>query len=148
MSLILGIDPGRSGAIAVLDPHEMTVACYDMPDTTAALHDLIASLPIIKRCAIEKPFFPQMIGVTNAVKIAMAYGTLTGALQWRSIPFSEVQPSKWKQAMGLSTSKRASREAASQMFPDQADLFKRAKDDGRAEAVLIAVWASRQRGAA
>jgi len=138
MSIYVGIDPGKQGAIAVLDSETRQVQCHDMPDTTSALHDLVAGLPIVKSCAVEKPFFPAMIGISNAVKIALAYGTLTGALQWRDIPFAEVRPSKWKKAMDLSSSKSASREKAAQMFPDQADLFKRVKDDGRAEAALIA----------
>jgi hypothetical protein len=29
---------------------------------------------------------------------------------------------------------------AANLWPDKADLFKRAKDDGRAEAALIAHW--------
>ena len=140
MSVYMGIDPGKQGAIAIIDSETRDLQCHDMPDTTAALHDLIAGLPIIKACTVEKPFFPSMIGVTNAAKIAMAYGTLTGALQWRDIPFAEVRPAKWKAAMDLSSSKSASREKAAQMFPDHADLFKRVKDDGRAESVLIAAW--------
>ena len=144
MSYYLGIDPGKKGALALFDSEEMTVACTDMPDTTAALHDYVAGLPLIKKCTVEKPFFPQMIGVSNAVKIAQAYGTLIGALAWRDIPFVEVRPNKWKPAMDLSTSKAASREKASQMFPDQSDQFKRVKDDGRAEAALIAWWGAQK----
>lgn len=144
MSIYLGIDPGKKGALCVLDSEEMTVDCIDMPDTTAALHDFIADLPIIKKCAVEKPFYPQMIGVTNAAKIAQAYGILIGALAWRDIPFVEVRSNKWKPAMDLSSSKNASREKASQMFPDQSDLFKRVKDDGRAEATLLAWWGSQR----
>lgn len=142
MSFYLGIDPGKKGAIAVLDTERHYVTCADMPDTTAALHDYVARLPLIKLCAVEKPFYPQMIGVTNAAKIAQAYGTLIGALQWRDIPYVEVTPKKWKAAMDLSSSKNASREKASAMFPDQSDLFKRVRDDGRAEAALLAWWRS------
>jgi len=144
VSYYLGIDPGKKGALALFDSEEMTVACTDMPDTTAALHDYVAGLPLIKKCTVEKPFFPQMIGVSNAVKIAQAYGTLIGALAWRGIPFVEVRPNKWKPAMDLATSKAASREKASQMFPDQSDQFKRVKDDGRAEAALIAWWGAQK----
>ena len=140
MTLHIGIDPGRQGAIALLHPETSELTVWDMPDTTTALHDLIAGLPMVKRCYVEKPFYPQMIGVTNAAKIAQAYGTLIGALSWRDIPFVEVRPAKWKAAMDLSTSKSASREKASQMFPDCADQFKRVKDDGRAEAALIAFY--------
>lgn len=144
--IFLGIDPGKQGAIAAFDTDSRTISVTDMPDTTAALHDHVAGLPYLTGCMVEKPFYPRMIGVTNATRIAQAYGTLIGALQWKSIPFQEVRPVKWKAAMDLSSSKSASREKASQMFPDQADLFKRVKDDGRAEAVLLAVYASERRG--
>jgi hypothetical protein len=145
MTYYLGIDPGRQGALALLSTETNTVNCIDMPDTTAALHDTIAAFPIISGAMVEKPFYPQMIGVTNAAKIAMAYGTLIGALQWRDIPFREVPPKKWKAAMDLSSSKSASREKAAQTFPAQSDLFKRVKDDGRAEAALLAIYAADNR---
>ena len=150
MTYYLGIDPGRQGALALLSVDTGAVNCIDMPDTTASLHDTVAAFPIIKGCMIEKPFYPQMIGVTNATKIAMAYGVLIGALQWRDIPFQEVPPKKWKAAMDISSSKSASREKAAQTFPAQSDLFKRVKDDGRAEAALLAIYAadSRKRWAA
>ena len=140
MSIYLGIDPGKKGAIALFDVEACTVKTHDMPGTTRELHDLIASLPIIKRCTVEKPFYPQMIGVTNAAKIAQAYGTLIGALAWRDIPFAEVPPNKWKLKLSLSNNKNASREMAMQRFPDDADQFKRVKDDGRAEAALLAIY--------
>ncbi len=142
MAYYLGIDPGKNGAIAVLDSDTMAVTCHDMPDTTAALHELICSLPIIKIALLEKPFFPRMIGIKNAVKIAESYGTLKGALAWRSIPCREVTPSDWKARLGLSSVKAASREKASMFFPDSAAKFARVKDDGRAEASLIAWLAS------
>lgn len=145
MTYYLGIDPGKQGALALLSVETGNVNCIDMPDTTAALHDTIAAFPIIKGCMVEKPFFPRMIGVTNAARIATAYGILIGALQWRDIPFREVPPKKWKAAMDLSSSKSASREKASQTFPAQSDLFKRVKDDGRAEAALLAVYAADNR---
>ena len=140
MSFYLGVDPGKKGAIAVLDSEMMRVECHDMPATTRELHDLIAGLPMIKHGSVEKPFYPQMIGVTNAAKIAQAFGCLLGALQWRDIPFVEVRSNKWKPALNLSKDKSASREMAMQLFPDDADQFKRVKDDGRAEAALLAWW--------
>jgi hypothetical protein len=135
---LLGVDPGKQGAIAVYDKAAHRVTSYDMPGTTAELHDLIAGLPEIRICMLEKPFYPQSIGTTNAARIGEAFGVLKGALAWRSIPTELVTPAKWKAALNLSTSKSASREKASQLFPDDAEQFKRAKDDGRAEACLLA----------
>lgn len=143
--IYLGIDPGKNGALAVLNAETMAVEITDMPDTTVSLHNLVAALPVISFCTIEKPIYPRMIGTPNVAKIAQAYGILTGALAWRDVPFEEVLPAKWKAAMGLSSSKSASREMASQIFPDQSHLFARVKDDGRAEAALLAVFCSQRR---
>ena len=140
MSIYLGIDPGKKGAIALLDSESLRVTCHDMPRTTPELHDLIAGLPIIKACVLEKLFTGPAMGRVTLCTMFMNFGILKGALMWRDIPFKEVQPSKWKPALGLSKDKNASREMAMQMFPDDADQFKRVKDDGRAEAALLAHW--------
>jgi crossover junction endodeoxyribonuclease RuvC len=144
MAMFLGIDPGRQGAIAVLDGETMEITCHDMPDTTANLHNLIAGLPLIKLAILEKPFFPSMIGITNAVRIAEAYGTLKGALAWRDIPAREVTPANWKKRLGLSSNKAASRDKASMLCPDSAGVWARVKDDGRAEAALLA-WLAKDK---
>jgi len=135
---ILGCDPGKHGAFALFDTGERRVKTFDMPDTTVALHEMLSAMPVVRLCVLERPFYPQMIGVTNATKIAEAFGTLKGALAWLSIPTQEVRPAEWKAALGLSSSKSASREKASQMFPDDAAQWARVKDDGRAEAALLA----------
>jgi hypothetical protein len=140
MTLYLGIDPGRQGAIALLDKCAMNVTCHPMPDTTAGLHDLLSSMPVVKQAILERPFYPQMIGIANAVKIAEAYGILRGALQWLSIPTRDVTPSVWKARMGLTASKDRSREKASEIFPANAYQWRLKKNDGLAEAALIALY--------
>lgn len=145
MSLYLGIDPGKKGALAVLDSEEMKVDVIDMPDTTAALHEWIAALPIIKLAVLEKPMIGMVAGPRQIATTFENYGVLRGAVQWRDLPFVEIAPAKWKAALDLTKQdKAASRQRASQLFPDQADLFKRVKDDGRAEAVLLAWWGSQK----
>ena len=49
-------------------------------------------------------------------------------------------PASWKKHFKLSKDKGVSRATASQRFPQNAELFKRVKDDGRAEAALIALY--------
>ena len=138
--ITIGIDPGRNGSIAVFDRETRRVTCHDMPGTTAELHDLIAGLPLVKHATVERPFYPAHVGTRHVATMAFNYGVLLGALAWRSIPVIEVVPAKWKAALNLSSSKNASREQASRIFPDDAHQWKRAKDDGRAEAALIAWW--------
>ncbi|MDZ7906207.1 MAG: hypothetical protein U5N55_10840 [Cypionkella sp.] len=136
--ILLGIDPGVRGAIALFDTSSRAVSVIDMPDTTIALNDAIRDLPPVFLCILEKPYYPRTIGVQNVAKIATAYGKIIGALTWRGIPVLEVTPASWKAALNLSSSKAASREKASQLLPDSADQWARVKDDGRAEAALLA----------
>ena len=140
MSLFLGIDPGRKGALALVDSETLRATCTDMPDTTANLHNFIAGLPIIKLAILEKPFCGPVMSRRTISVMFEQYGVLRGALQWRDIPFIEVQPAKWKASLGLSKDKGASRDKAGQIFPDDAAQFARVKDDGRAEAALMAWW--------
>jgi hypothetical protein len=136
--LYIGIDPGKSGAIVFLDTDDMQVKTYDMPGTLDEKMGLISAFGPVKCCWLERPFFPRMIGIKNAVTIAVAYGELKACLFFGGVPTFEVDPSAWKKTMRLSTDKNASRALASQYFPDCSDQWKRVKDDGRAEAALIA----------
>ncbi|XP_060665649.1 uncharacterized protein LOC132797913 [Drosophila nasuta] len=54
---------------------------------------------------------------------------------------STVTPAVWKKATGCPADKGGARARAMQLFPTAADQFKRVKDDGRAEAALIGVYA-------
>ena len=47
MTLILGIDPGKTGGIAVLNKDALTVETWPMPGTTQELHDLIAGTRVV-----------------------------------------------------------------------------------------------------
>jgi len=136
--ILLGIDPGVNGALALLDKGENRVTVHDMPDTTDTLSELVASFPKVSGCMIEKPFYPKVIGTKNVAKIAEAYGRIKAVLFFHGIAIREVAPKDWKAALNLSDSKAASRELAGAFFPDDAHQWKRAKDDGRAEAALIA----------
>lgn len=142
--VILGIDPGKSGAFAVLDTHDMRVKTHDMPGTLEEKRVLIADIGKLHSCWIERPFFPRMIGIKNAVTIAQAFGEIKCCLFFAGVPTFEVDPSAWKKTMRLSTDKNSSRALATQSFPDCSDQWARVKDDGRAEAALIALYGWRK----
>lgn len=141
--ILLGIDPGVQGALALLDKDENRVTVHDMPDTTDTLLSLVQSFPPVQIGMIEKPFYPKIIGIKNAAKIAEAYGRIKAVLFFCGVPMREVAPKDWKAALNLSDSKAASRELAGTFFPDDADQWKLAKHDGRAEAALLAWYALR-----
>ena len=141
--VILGIDPGVKGCLALFDKAERRVVCHDMPDTTQGLQGLVSSLPPVAFAVVEKPYYPKVIGIKNVAAIAEAYGKIKASLVWRGIPIREVRPAEWKAALNLSSNKSASREMAGLIFPDDADQWPLVKHDGRAEAALIAWYGLR-----
>jgi crossover junction endodeoxyribonuclease RuvC len=138
MTLILGIDPGVNGALAVLDTASSRVTCHDMPGTTEALHDLLAGLPVVKFCVLEQLHAGPQMSRTTIARMFEAYGALKGALAWRSIPTHSVRPSQWKPALSIPADKNAARRRAAEFFPDDAHQWRLAKHDGRAESALLA----------
>lgn len=73
-------------------------------------------------------------------RFGVGYGKVLGVLGALRVPVYDVTPSKWKKDMGLTSDKEKSRQRALQEWPGKSDLFKRKKDEGRAEAALIGLW--------
>lgn len=149
--IYIGIDPGFSGAIAFYAPKENIVSIYDMPVYQNAkgkteinlyeLHDILAPETDEPHMAIiEQVAAMRGQGVTSMFRFGQSYGVTQMAVAAHKIPMQFVTPAKWKSYLGLSRDKGVSRSLASQRFPKQADLFKRVKDDGRAEAALLALY--------
>jgi hypothetical protein len=69
-------------------------------------------------------------------------------VSWGDFEVVEVAPAQWKLETGIrvpvkatrAQRKTASRERAQLLLPNYADLFARVRDDGRAEASLLALW--------
>ena len=68
-------------------------------------------------------------------------GVVKGVLSTLEIPYTLVTPAKWKQHFNLGRDKDASRATATRLFPKMSQKFEQKKNDGRAEATLIALWA-------
>ena len=149
--IYIGIDPGFSGAIAFYAPKENIVSIYDMPVYQNAkgkteinlyeLHEILEPETDEPHMAvIEQVAAMRGQGVTSMFRFGQSYGATQMAVAAHKIPMQFVTPAKWKSYLGLSRDKGVSRSLASQRFPKQADLFSRAKDDGRAEAALLALY--------
>ena len=54
-----------------------------------------------------------------------------------------VPANRWKKAMGVTADKRSSRDVAARRWPTEAHRFARVRDDGRAEAALLAEYGRR-----
>lgn len=142
----LGVDPGHTGALAVVDESGALIWVEDMPDPLAG--GLIRELmdgELLEAVAIEQVHSMPRQGVASSFKFGMAYGIVIGALSALGIPSTLVTPTVWKKTMRVTADKSSSRARAIELWPRQAQMFARKKDDGRAEAALIARWLSDQR---
>lgn len=142
--MIVGIDPGLSGAIAWLDDDGTLLAACDMPVVDGHVNyvdlgRLLAAAPDV--AVVEKVHSMPGQGVASTFKFGQAYGAVLGCLGALQVPVEHVTPSKWKRAHRLiGRDKDASRAVAIDRWPDRAELFRRKKDHGRADAALIAAW--------
>lgn len=150
--LVLGIDPGLSGAIAFLDPETHEIEIHDMPVLTITRNgkkkrtiDLYALGMLmdskrneIRFAVVEAPSSRPGEGVTSAFTFGFACAAAQMAVAANIIPMDLVAPATWKRALRLSDDKDASRFLASKTYPKSASLWPLVKHDGRAEAVLLA----------
>ena len=148
--LTLGIDPGKQGALAFLDPDGGLRHIEDMPPHSGAgLGDAVRALladmspDYVAVAWVEQTqAFPGQ-GRTSAHDYGREAGAVLGALGALSVPVHMVHPSVWKKAVGLNRQKATSIDLAAGLWPGT-DWFRRKKDDGRAEAALIARYGQAQ----
>jgi hypothetical protein len=155
--MIIGIDPGLTGAVAVLAPDgALEAVCdtptlmlrtsrgtrqeYDVPGLAALLAPY--SGPQSHVLIEEAQSMPQQ-GVRSMFTCGLGMGIWLGVLAALKFPYTRVRPQIWKRALGLSKNKEQARLRAQQLFP-AADLRLR-RHHGRAEALLLA-WYGRQAG--
>lgn len=143
----LGIDPGKTGALTLLDHVGGILWIEDMTDLSGpALGAWITDLLDTHKAyvvAIER--VQGRSGQGGADKFSVHCGALQGAIGALGHRCELPTPTTWKKEYGLTkTDKKASRQRAAQLWPDHAGMFARAKDDGRAESALIAEWLRRQ----
>lgn len=140
--MIAGIDPGMGGAVALLYD-DNTAYIYDMPTFSKEIN--AAALADIFREFTPAHVYLEAVnsfgmGRQSAFHFGQGVGAIKAVLATLEIPFSTVSPSRWKTSFNLSKNKSDSRAAATRLFPSLASQFVRKKDDGRAEALLIAKW--------
>lgn len=155
--LTLGIDPGLSGALALLDDDGVPELVADLPiirdrslawiDGAALQSTLLDALRGRQcRAVVERVSAMPRQGIASAFCFGVGLGSILATLQTLQIGIELVTPAVWKRALGLSSDKRASLDKARLLFPS-ADL-RLAKHDGRAEALLLAYWTRKGRAAA
>lgn len=162
--MILGIDPGLTGALAMLDDDGKVRAVYDTPvaakthgkgnevDASGMFRLLEDLATTVDQVFIERVWAmrrPDKSGKPQGGTSLFGFGDTNGCTRMglvaASLPFEWVLPAQWKTWAGLKGKpKDASRTLAIQRHPEVADQLSRKKDDGRAEAILIADYGRHQ----
>jgi crossover junction endodeoxyribonuclease RuvC len=142
----LGIDPGATGALVLLEDGQ-PIEWTEMPTlkigkatrvNPAALADFIAS-SCCDHVYVEQVHAMPGQGVTSMFNFGHSCGTVMGVLGAMGLPFTMVTPQFWKREMGLiGTDKDAARARAIQLWPKWRELDKKGKGQALADAALIA----------
>jgi crossover junction endodeoxyribonuclease RuvC len=149
--LVLGVDPGLSGALALVDPAgPALVDVLDMPLVRfgkAAIVDGAALLDWLDGRAIAAIVIEAVAsrpgqGVASSFAFGRAVGGVEAVLAALGPPVTHVTPQQWKRRAGLAGAKADSLALARLRFGAR-DEFRLEKHEGRAEAALIALYGRR-----
>lgn len=168
--IVVGIDPGITGGIAAVGD-DSTAAVIDIPTVDVKVNgkcrrrvDVEALALEMRRppvcdaklVIIERAQASTRMGVSSAFAYGEIFGLIRGVVAANKIPIRLAGASQWKRDLGLikpgcreigrddEREKGSSLDLARKLFPRLADKLARAKDDGRADALLLAHWGHEQ----
>ena len=156
---IIGIDPGLSGAIAILENNKV-LNTFDIPvmsegkknkrQLNSALLVNLLKENINKdeevAVVVEQVNAMPGQGVTSMFNFGQTFGALKGICAALELPIFFVRPSKWKKYFELiNSSKDASRTKAIEMYPKLSNQLSKKKDVNKSDAILIARFFSETR---
>ena len=149
---IIGIDPGLSGAIAILEDKKV-FSISDMPVmaegkknkrqlNSAQLVNIIKENTNPKEdiaVVVEQVNAMPGQGVTSMFNFGQTFGSIKGICAALGLPIFFVRPSKWKKHFNLiNASKDSSRTKVIEMYPSLSSQLAKKKDVNKSDAVLIA----------
>jgi len=140
--MIIGIDPGKSGAITCIDDSGVIVEQIRLNETD---HDIAEQLSGFVRyrngcfAYIERASSMPKQGVSSTFKFGKSFGFLLGLLAAFKIPYQMVAPGTWQRAMGCLSrgDKNVTKAMAQQLFPNEKIIH------ANADSILIAEYGRR-----
>ena len=148
---IIGIDPGLSGGIAILDDLKI-FDVFDMPIMSEGKKNKnqlnsAQLVNIIKKhilpngdtfVIVEQVSAMPGHGVTSMFNFGQTFGSIKGICAALGLPIFYVRPAKWKKHFELiNSSKDASRTKVIEMYPSISSRLTKKKDVNKADAILI-----------
>ncbi len=149
---LIGIDPGLSGAIAILEDKKV-LKLLDMPvmaegkknkrqlnsaQLVTIINENIKANEEVAVVVEQVNAMPGQ-GVTSMFNFGQTFGAIKGVCAALNLPIFFVRPSKWKKYFELiNSSKDSSRTKAIEMYPSISSQLSKKKDVNKSDAILIA----------
>ena len=149
---IIGMDPGLSGALAVLENNKV-LNIFDMPVMSEGKKNKrqlnsAQLVCLIKEniktneeviVVVEQVNAMPGQGVTSMFNFGQTFGAIKGICAALGLPIFFVRPSKWKKYFELiNASKDSSRTKAIETYPSLSNDLAKKKDVNKSDAILIA----------
>ena len=152
--LIIGIDPGITGAICFFENGEVR-DIVEMPSMAEGkknkrqingpqiYNEISRRIEGLQKkniaVIIEQVSAMPGQGVTSMFNFGQSFGVLKGICSAMQLPMHFVRPAKWKKYFNLiKTEKDASRTKVIEIFPYISSKLSKKKDSNKADAILIA----------
>ena len=154
--LIIGIDPGISGAICFFENGEIK-DIIDMPvmaegkknkrqvNGSQLYNEIVIRIKKFSKkdifVVVEQVSAMPGQGVTSMFNFGQSFGVIKGICSAMQLPIYFVRPTKWKKHFNLlKTEKDASRSKVIEIFPYISSQLSRKKDSNKADAILLASY--------
>lgn len=158
--MIIGIDPGLSGALCVLHDDCTLFHLTDLPVLerktsggtkreidVAALHEALRHF-IFEPVYLERASSRPGEGTASSWRNGCTWGSIYALCIAAKLSVTLVTPQEWKKALRVPADKDMARKRASELLPGNGSMWPLKKHDGRAEAAMIALYGARQLGMA
>lgn len=159
MTIIIGIDPGLTGAFAVIDHHNKPRAICDLPTMpipeagpkatikreidVRELYRMIYDLVPADESCIAVMEHATSVGAQTGemakLSLAATKASIMAVLRLQGHDVRRIAPVTWKRHFRIDSEKKSALIVARSMFMNPPEL-KRALDHNRAEALLIATF--------
>jgi crossover junction endodeoxyribonuclease RuvC len=155
MTWYIGIDPGQTGGLALVDPDGKLFDVERMPAIDNEVNGfdvsrLIRNWSRVPRNDHDVKIILEQVhampgqGVSSTFKFGKTFGIIIGCVQTLGVPLHRVTPQQWKKEFALiGKDKDASRQKATEMWPHLQGKWKFKKDNGLTDAALLAEYGRR-----
>ena len=154
----MGVDPGKTGAWVVVErvpsgppgvvasglmplmPGPGGRTRLDARELLATLRQAMADAGGVRVAVLEEPSAMPRQGIASAFGFGRTLGATEAVLVSLGLALELVRPNVWKRELRVPADKGGARARASQLMPGGSGLWRLAKEDGVAEAAMLALW--------